>query len=120
MQVEAVPWKSSATNSSLCKFYLSTIMMYCFCFCFCFFKPVNKSSTQMELKIKYSPISLGKLRIWASVHHSFTSMRQLGKKCFVTGSKLNKFLMWIVQNCKVYMIILIPSVVCLNRPVFNY
>ena len=97
MQVEAVPWKSSATNSSLCKFYLSTIMMFCFCFCFCFFKPVNKSSTQMELKIKYSPISLGKLRIWASVHHSFKSMRQLGKKCFVTGSKLSKFLMWIVQ-----------------------
>lgn len=43
-----------------------------------YLKPVNKSSTQMELKIKYSPISLGKLRIWASVHHSFKSMRQLG------------------------------------------
>ena len=59
-----------------------------FCFCFCFFKPVNKSSSQMELKIKYSPISLGKLRIWASVHHSFASMRQLGKKWFVTGGSL--------------------------------
>lgn len=56
----------------------------------------------MELKIKYSPISLGKLRIWASVHHSFASMRQLGKKCFVTGSKLTKFLMRIVQLQSLY------------------
>lgn len=43
-----------------------------------YLKPINANSTEMELKIKYSPISLGKLRIWASVHHSFTSMKNLG------------------------------------------
>ncbi|XP_015754783.1 PREDICTED: cleft lip and palate transmembrane protein 1-like protein [Acropora digitifera] len=32
----------------------------------------------MELKVKYSPISLGKLRIWASVYESFKTMKRLG------------------------------------------
>lgn len=72
----------------------------------------------MELKIKYSPISLGKLRIWASVHYSFTSMKQLGKKCFVTGHKLAKVLIQIVQLQN--FLLLIPSVVSLNRLVSNY
>lgn len=48
-----------------------------------YLKPINANSTEMELKIKYSPISLGKLRIWASVHHSFTSMKKLGSSIFI-------------------------------------
>lgn len=43
-----------------------------------YLKPVNKSSSEMKLKINYSPISLGKLRIWSSVHHSLKSMKNLG------------------------------------------
>ncbi|KAL9975359.1 hypothetical protein ACROYT_G012514 [Oculina patagonica] len=43
-----------------------------------YLKRVNKSSSAMELKINYSPISLGKLRIWSSVHHSLKSMKDLG------------------------------------------
>ena len=41
-------------------------------------QPVNKSSSEMQLKINYAPISLGKLRIWSSVHHSLKSMKDLG------------------------------------------
>ena len=44
-----------------------------------FLQPVNENSTEMTIKINYSPISLGKLRIWASVHHSFKSMKDLGR-----------------------------------------
>lgn len=43
-----------------------------------YLKPVNKSSSEMQLKINYAPISLGKLRIWSSVHHSLNSMKDLG------------------------------------------
>ena len=32
----------------------------------------------MELKLKYTPISLGKLRVWSSLHHSLNSMKDLG------------------------------------------
>ena len=38
----------------------------------------------MELKINYSPISLGKLRIWSSVHHSLKSMKDLGIKVMIS------------------------------------
>lgn len=44
---------------------------------------VNKSSSEMELKIKYAPISLGKLRIWSSVHHSLKSMKDLGTEVMI-------------------------------------
>ena len=37
----------------------------------------------MELKINYSPISLGKLRIWSSVHHSLKSMKDLGMEVII-------------------------------------
>lgn len=50
---------------------------------------VNKSSSEMELKINYSPISLGKLRIWASVHHSLKSMKDLGMTPIMSMSLVN-------------------------------
>ena len=48
---------------------------------------VNKSISEMELKINYSPISLGKLRIWSSVHHSLKSMKNLGSDEHPTSLK---------------------------------
>ena len=43
-----------------------------------FLQLVNKSRSEMELKINYAPISLGKLRVWGSLHHSLNSMKDLG------------------------------------------
>ncbi|XP_032228354.2 cleft lip and palate transmembrane protein 1-like protein [Nematostella vectensis] len=43
-------------------------------------QPLNKTSRQMPLNLKYSPISLGKLRIWSAVHQSMGMMKNLGFK----------------------------------------
>lgn len=55
----------------------------------------------MELKIKYAPISLGKLRVWSSLHHSLNSMKDLG-----------------MESLTVWLIISIPS--CGNPPVSSW
>ena len=39
---------------------------------------MNKSSTEMPLKIQYSPVSLGRMRIWTSIHQSLKMMKKLG------------------------------------------
>lgn len=43
-----------------------------------YLQPVNKSSTEMPLKINYSPVSLGRLRVWSSIHQSLKMMKTLG------------------------------------------
>ena len=42
------------------------------------FQPINISSEKMPLEIEYSPISLGKLRIWTSLYQSLKMMKSLG------------------------------------------
>ncbi|KAK3735199.1 hypothetical protein QZH41_017946 [Actinostola sp. cb2023] len=41
-------------------------------------QPLNKTSKDMPLVIDYSPISLGKMRIWSSVYQSLAVMKTLG------------------------------------------
>ncbi|CAB3992829.1 cleft lip and palate transmembrane 1 [Paramuricea clavata] len=41
-------------------------------------KPVNSSTREMELKIEYAPIGIGRLRIWRHVCISMDSMKSLG------------------------------------------
>ena len=43
------------------------------------FQPINISSEKMPLEIEYSPISLGKLRIWTSLYQSLKMMKSLGR-----------------------------------------
>lgn len=43
-------------------------------------QPINKTTKKMELKIMYSPISLGKLRLWTSILESMKTMKLLGFK----------------------------------------
>ena len=57
----------------------------------------------MELKIKYAPISLGKLRIWSSLHHSLNSMKDLGMESLMIlfpfcGNILLVFKMWLILH----------------------
>ncbi|XP_031564751.1 cleft lip and palate transmembrane protein 1-like protein [Actinia tenebrosa] len=41
-------------------------------------KQLNKTSVEMPLIVEYSPISLGRLRMWSSVHQSLATMKSLG------------------------------------------
>lgn len=41
-------------------------------------QPVNKTTKEIPLALEYSPISLGKLRIWSSVQQSLATMQSLG------------------------------------------
>jgi hypothetical protein len=40
---------------------------------------MNSSTSELELKIEYAPIGIGKLRIWRVVRQSMDSMKSLGK-----------------------------------------
>ena len=67
-------------HSGACKKDVITFnpMVYLIWYMLIFLQRVNKSSSEMELKINYAPISLGKLRIWGSLYHSLNSMKDLG------------------------------------------
>ncbi|XP_020892943.1 cleft lip and palate transmembrane protein 1-like protein isoform X2 [Exaiptasia diaphana] len=41
-------------------------------------QPINKTTKEIPLTVEYSPISLGKLRIWTSVQQSLATMQVLG------------------------------------------
>ncbi|XP_028409930.1 cleft lip and palate transmembrane protein 1-like protein [Dendronephthya gigantea] len=41
-------------------------------------KPVNTNTKEMELKIEYAPIGIGKLRCWRVVRQSMDTMKSLG------------------------------------------
>lgn len=71
---EVFPFISLAPNSE----YLPVLYIDQLGVVYRYLKPVDENSAQMELKVKYSPISLGKLRIWASVYESFKTMKRLG------------------------------------------
>ena len=42
-------------------------------------QPINQTSTTMPLSITYTPISIGKLRMWTSFLESFKMLQGLGQ-----------------------------------------
>ena len=50
--------------------------MECF---YLFHQPINETSRKMPLKITYSPISVGKLRLWVNMQESMKQLHALGQ-----------------------------------------
>jgi hypothetical protein len=42
-------------------------------------QPINASSTEMPLSVTYTPMSVGKLRMWTSFLESFKMLQRLGE-----------------------------------------
>jgi len=44
------------------------------------FKPISRNTSEFRLKIYFTPVSIGRLRIWTSVQQSLISLKEMGFK----------------------------------------